>query len=126
MLDFAAETDRERAELYRELLTFDYYLRENAKSRPAFARDLTPYYRRIREFYEKEEEAPGYLEGYSGYHARQLMKMTHLEPFFYPVGEMAEGGAGGRPRRGEPCFVLFDYERRDPLSRNAAMFVTEE
>ncbi len=126
LLDFAAETDRERAELYRELLTFDYYLRENAKSRPAFARDLTPYYRRIREFYEKEEEAPGYLEGYSGYHARQLMKMTHLEPFFYPVWEMAEGGAGGRPRRGEPCFVLFDYERRDPLSRNAAMFVTEE
>ena len=31
LLDFAAETDRERAELYRELLTFDYYLRENAK-----------------------------------------------------------------------------------------------
>ena len=52
--------------------------------------------------------------------------MTHLAPFFYPVWEMAEGGAGGRPRRGEPCFVLFDYERRDPLSRNAAMFVTEE
>lgn len=126
LLDFAAQTDRERAELYRELLTFDFYLRENAKSRPAFARDLTPYYRRIREFYEREEEAPGYLEGYSGYHARQLMKMTHLEPFFYPVWEMAESGAGARPRQEEPCFVLFDYERRDPLSRNAAAFVTEE
>ena len=52
--------------------------------------------------------------------------MTHLEPFFYPVWEMAESGAGARPRREEPCFVLFDYERRDPLSRNAATFVTEE
>ena len=35
---FAKKIDPEREELYRELLIFDFYLRENAKSRPAFCR----------------------------------------------------------------------------------------
>lgn len=123
LLDFAAEIDGERAELYRELLTFDFYLRENAKTRPSFGRDPGKYYESVREFYRKEEEMRIYLPDYSGYPAKTLMKMTHLEAFFYPVWEEAAESAGAG--REEPCFVLFDYEKRDPLTRNARVVVIE-
>lgn len=49
LLDFAGRYDRVREPVYRELLTYDMYLRENLKSRPDFAKDLAPYKERIRQ-----------------------------------------------------------------------------
>ena len=43
LLAFAVRVDPGREALYRESLTYDLYLRENAKSRPEFAKDITPY-----------------------------------------------------------------------------------
>ena len=48
LLAFAIFVDKEREALYRELLTYDMYLREKCKSRPGFARDLLPYKEEIR------------------------------------------------------------------------------
>ena len=39
LLEFAKKYDKEREELYRELLIFDLYLRENMKNRPAFLQE---------------------------------------------------------------------------------------
>ena len=39
LYDFARFYDAERCEAYKQLLTLDFYLRENAKSRPLFAGD---------------------------------------------------------------------------------------
>lgn len=39
LLEFAQQEDPDGMELYRELAVYDLYLRENAKSRPAFALD---------------------------------------------------------------------------------------
>lgn len=117
LLHFACQTDGEKTELYKELLTYDYYLRENAKSRPDFCRELSEYHRKIWEFYQKEEKDPDILKAYKEYHAKQTMKMTHMEVFYYPVWDndmekVCEKGA-------EPYFVLFDYQVRDPLTQNA-------
>lgn len=117
LLEFIKERMPEAEELYRELLTFDYYLRENAKSRPGFGRDLSPWRDKIWEFYQKEEEAHEFLGAYGQYHARQMMKMTHMEAFFYPVWE--SGNSGLAVRRQAPEFVLFDYGERDALTGNA-------
>lgn len=103
MLQFAEKYDRSRLSLYRELLTYDMYLRENLKSRPEFAADISLYKKEIREFYRREEAEHRYLPDYEGYDSRQLEKMTHLEPFTYP----------------EPHFVLFDYRNRNPLNYEA-------
>ena len=103
MLQFAEKYDRSRLSLYRELLTYDMYLRENLKSRPEFAADISLYKKEIREFYRREEAEHRYLPDYEGYDSRQLEKMTHLEPFTYP----------------EPHFVLFDYRHRNPLNYEA-------
>ncbi len=118
LLDFVLCKVPEKEELFRELFTFDYYLRENAKSRPAFGADLSPYRESIWSFYQKEESKPEFLQEYRNYHARQTMKMTHMDVFFYPVWER---NVERLERWNEaPAFVLFDYKKRDVLTGEAA------
>lgn len=88
-------------EEYRDLLIYDLYLRENVKSRPAFARDQTPYKQRVRQLFLAEAASPEYLSGYEAYDSRQISKMAHIEVM------------------GDGKMVLFDYLNRDPLSYNA-------
>jgi len=109
---FAGEADGGRQEMYEELLLLDLYLRENSKSRPAWAKDLTEYKEGFRVFFRREAESPRYLTGYTGYSAKQIMHMTHSEVFFYDV--LDTGGS-------LPCRVVFDYRNRSPLTGNAAV-----
>ena len=106
LLAFAEkEASRRKAEI-RELLIWDYYLRENAKSRPDFAGEGRLSREQIRAFYEQEAKEHRYLEGYEGCDRNQMRRMTHLERFEV-LG----------------CTVLFDYSRRDPLTREARTVV---
>lgn len=127
LLDFASEHDPPRREAYRELVTYDAYLRENMKTRPDFAADLSGCREEIRGFYKREERERRYLPDYGGYDWKQLSKMTHLEPFAYPVWDKEEmargygdfgGEAAGRARE-KGAYVLFDYRRRNPLNYEA-------
>ncbi len=133
LLRFAASRDPRGEELYRELLTFDMYLRENLKARAGFMKDTAPWHGKIRRFYEAEEKEPSLLKNYVGCQAKQLRKMTHAEPFSYPVWEF------GRRQENDPCgdavrplregkarqdaLVVFDYRERDPLTGNAKITV---
>ncbi len=104
LFDFTSARFPQDLEQFRDALTADIYLRENAKTRPAFARDLSPYRDAFRRFYREEEKLRQYLKGYDGYDARQLAKMTHMEVL----------------RDGQ--WLLFDYRSREPLSHNASVF----
>lgn len=117
LLEFAEEYDIGRLPLYRELLTYDMYLRENLKSRPDFAVDLTPYKETIRSFYQREEKEHRYLPDYEGYDWKQQSRMTHLEPFSYPVWD-EEAVFSEKKGRG---YVLFDYGSRNPLNYEASV-----
>ena len=102
ILDFVKEMYPEQVEVMRELLIYDYYLRENAKSRPEFAgEDATDKFF-VRAFYEGEEKERKYLPGYEQYDRNQMRKMTHLECF---------------PHLGK--ILLFDYKYRNPLNQEA-------
>lgn len=108
LLEFAALKDPENCEIYRELLTYDMYLRENLKSRPTFATEITEEEKQdIRRFYQTEEQERHYLPAYAEYDWKQLSRMTHMEPFRYP----------------EPHYVLFDYQERNPLNYEAKVQV---
>ena len=120
LFQFACQADGAGEALYRELLTFDYYLRENAKSRPDFAPDREEYREVIRSFYRREEEERTYLPAYREYDWKQMSKMTHLEPFAYPVWEE---GVSAESEGGPAGYVLFDYRCRDPLTGSAAISV---
>ena len=125
LLDFAIEIDPSRAELYKEALTFDLYLRENMKTRPGFAKDLAEFKEESREFYFREEEQRFYLPDYQEYDRKQLAKMTHLEPFYYPVWERGENQERDTVviSLANPQYVLFDYKERNPLTFEARWIV---
>lgn len=111
LLEFAACKDSQNRGLYRELLTYDMYLRENLKSRPDFAPEITEEAKQdIRRFYQKEEQERRYLPAYAEYDWKQLSRMTHMEPFRYP----------------EPHYVLFDYQERNPLNYEARVQVISQ
>ena len=95
-------------EEFRETLTYDLYLRENVKNRPAFAGEETVEKRIAAAFYEREESEHRYLQnGYEGRDRRQMRKMTHLERI------------GGK-------LLLFDYQNRDALCNQARVTAVEE
>lgn len=101
LLAFAVSADAGREALYRELLTYDMYLREKCKSRPAFARDLSAYKDALRR--------------------RERDKREHLDVFFYPVWE--EDVEKAEKRREQPAYVRFHYAIRNPLNHNAQVTV---
>ncbi len=128
LLAFAQKVDGAYAKVYRELLTLDLYLRENVKSRPDWAADLAEYKAQIRGFYQAEEEERRYLPEYRGFDSRQLAKMTHLEPFVYPVWDDGKMERVRKEledaREAVSCpdqvqYVLFDYRSRNPLTFEA-------
>ena len=122
LLSFAKTIHPEREELYRELLLFDLYVRENLKSRPDFAPDLHDLQSVIHAFYKKEESERRYLPHLSEIPAPQLSRMTHLEPFSYSVWATDVSEV---KRLQEQEFLLFDYDHRDPLTREAKVLWPE-
>lgn len=103
LLGFVREKHKERERLYRELLTFDLYFRENVKNRPEFAGEHEVSKDWLNAFYETESKEHQYLIGYEAYDKRQLRKMTHIEKFHYDVLGTCEE---------KEKFILFDYQNR--------------
>ena len=123
LLEFALQAAPEREEVWRQLLTLDLYLRENAKSRPDFAppfRQEEEVKEKISRFYREEEKNPRFLTEYvqAGYDSRQMARMTHVECFSLPVWEAGMGAAEEKDGAAR-YFVLFDYRNRNPLNREA-------
>lgn len=113
MLEFVESLGTGREDFYRELLTFDLYLRENVKNRPEFAGEYQVSKETLHDFYEEEAREHQYLKGYEQYDKRQLRKMTHVEGFHYDV--LGDGGA-------MEVKILFDYENRSRLTHQASIF----
>lgn len=99
VLEFAAEEIPEQKERFRQLLTLDYYLRENARKRPDFA---------LPEEVFREEAKQLCREWFPDIPVRQLLREKHVEMF-------------DRPFTAERQFWLFDYENRDALTGNASV-----
>ena len=88
------EEHGDRYDCIRQALVFDLYYRENCKSRPAWA---MPY-----------EQLKPYIRHYC-----KNGKLSHVEMFSY---DFLSGEYTGTE---EPVFVLFSYDKRDPLTHQA-------
>lgn len=104
----------QKEKMYGELLTFDIYLREKMKTRPAFAKSQDEVKEVSRKIYQKEEEERKLLPAYKDYNSKQMAKMTHLEFFDFTVWEQ---GKCKKLEKEQP--LLFDYNERNPLNRQA-------
>lgn len=102
--EFALETPGCSRTACEDALLYDLYLRENSKSRPQWAPDLSEAKDAVYAFYQNEARERQYLKYGENYQPRQLMHMTHLEIF------------------SDKTWVLFDYRSRNPLTGDAAVY----
>ncbi len=102
LLEYLQQKDPSHCELYQETMTFDLYYRENMKSRPRWATDLTAYKELSRHYCPKGKSA-------------------HLEPFWYDMEVIRNSKAlADYPKKSEkPSFYLFSYQQRSPLNGQA-------
>ena len=84
-------------------------------------RDIRDHFQEITLFYREQEKTPDLLAEYvsKGYDSRQMARMTHMDLFCYPVWDRQwlRETDPDKIRPGEEHFVLFDYEKRSPLTR---------
>ena len=120
LLDFACSIAADKRELFIELLLFDLYLRENLKSRPEFSPENAIDKEKLRLFFEREAQNPQFLKHYEGCKSVQLLRMTHVERFSYPVWH--ENPADCAVRRKAPAYLLFDYKDRNVLTHDAVFY----
>lgn len=119
LLSFAEQVDGAHKEVYKELLLYDLYSRENLKSRPDFAPDQNQYRQMFTQIYRREAEERQLLPTLGAYDSRQLAHMTHMEVFRYSVWKQEV------TIMSEKKIVLFDYENRNPLTYDARVVVLE-
>ncbi len=87
----------------KEALVFDLYYRENCKSRPSWAIDMSGF-KAITHFYCKNG------------------KMSHVEPFHYDF--LVE--TNELPKYSDtPIWAFYSYDKRDPLSHQAKVVYVE-
>ncbi len=107
-------------------LTFDYYLRENAKSRPDWAARGRIEKEAYQAFFKNggTEEIRLACEGYDSKAAARAM---HIEKLPAELAEALrkQGAIGrGKVKGKEGCkYALFDYEHKNPLTGNALVTV---
>lgn len=117
LLEFCTERTSCERHILCQLMTYDLYARENLKARPLFlGGEPSPEKREEKRlFYRNEQWRQQYLPQYGAYDWKQAMRMTHLEYFDFDVqGYLQHGEIIGRE-----CVLLFDYQRRNPLNRQA-------
>lgn len=116
--EFAASSCPQAEKDLDQALLFDLYIRENMKSRPAWAENIADHRKKQMEYLRR---------------TGRERKYCHMEPFKKSFLEKyglwtdkAEEISGNR----EKVWVLFDYEKRDPLTAAAAytpvLFQNEE
>lgn len=96
--DIPTDLEDERMDMFRQLLTYDLYLRENAKSRPDFAPERPASSGRRHEFIHEE-----YLD----------WKIWEIHPYGPGNPENFVGNKTEAPVR-----VCFQYQERSPISGN--------
>lgn len=101
LLEFAEKEAQAAVPVLRESLLYDLYYRENMKSRPKWAADMSEW-KAVTKQYCKNG------------------KQSHVERFHYRFPDKAVRTIAELPERAETdCYVWFDYTRRNPLDNQA-------
>ena len=103
--EFAEIVDPEHRDIYREALIFDLYKIEKSKSRPFWAKNVQ----------QDKRQTGRYLREHG-----MEKKYCHFE-YFEHINEKGE-----ITEEKDPLWLLFDYENRDSLTNEAALFRIDE
>ncbi len=117
LLEFAREKTDCQLEVLQEFMLYDLYARENLKARPVFLAKEPEWQQKDwdRKFYQLEVQTKEHLPEYEGYDWKQMARMTHIEHFHINILKYLQTGE----LQTEKSILLFDYQKRSPLSHQA-------
>jgi len=103
ILNTKKQEEQDFVNVFKEILVLDLYLREDMKSRPAFAQKPVKY-KNIHEIYDKLETDRNDI---------------HIEHFTYDIINSCKAGQAIK----KDNIIVFDYSKRDPLNKAAKIMV---
>lgn len=107
------------ADVFLELLKFDYLRTERALQLPEFfiKHELPDYQQRFYRFLADADNVARFLPQYRGLSAREISKRVQIESFKYDVAALWTNPAATPSE--ETTTLLFRYEQRDPVFHRA-------
>ncbi len=130
-----------RLDILDSLLTFDYYLRENAKSRPSWAKE-EPIEKSVYHAFFKNGGTEEIVLTGEGYDSKAAARMMHIEPIVCEAAKwisdieenicntgdftsiaVKQSEDKKDKQKKELLYCLFDYKKRNPLSKDADVVV---
>lgn len=113
-------------DIFISLLTYDYYLRENAKSRPSWVPTEPIEKTQYHNFFKNGGTEEVRLDS-NCYDSKVAARIMHIEPVvreatgFIVSGTEDEELADVFAKECEVVYCLFDYDNRNPLSKDASV-----
>lgn len=104
-----------------QMMILDLYLRENIKTRPSWAKDLSPYKNIWKQWYKEKGRDVFYREG-AVYDSKKVANSSHIEPFSFDVMLWEKEGRIAELK----CFVIFDYSKKHSFTKDAKMTIIPE
>lgn len=105
--------DEERLKIVSQLLVVDLYHRENMKSRPEFAADISAYNKAVTGFFIGQGNEEYKIEA-ENYDSKVYARKMHIEPVSIDIYNISRD----MQELTEPVYLLFDYEYRNPIDYN--------
>ena len=130
LLDFVDELVKDSCDeksididVIKSLLTYDIYVRENIKTRPSFAIDASIYKEDIKAFARDNDiDKSCHIEVMekkaTDYISREVDE-------FLEINVSKDGNKVGTNIGKDKAFVIFDYNKRNPLNHNATVEIYE-
>jgi len=105
-------------------MTYDLFRRDYVKNPPAFVQLRDDGRKKeIRAFFDSQCENPSVLCGYEGFATKQLFHMIYMNRFTIHMKLLVEEGI---LEVGPPRYLLFDYQKRNPLNHSADVLEVPE
>lgn len=115
LMRFAFEKWGEERKDFKEILLYDLYLRENLKSRPVWATDMSEYKKTYLNFFKSEQRVRSYLKPEGEYDSKKAARKYHIEPFSVDIPNLCLKGERIEKRQ----HILFNYDKKSPLTGEA-------
>lgn len=122
--EYVSSQFEDLAEEFRQVLTYDLYLRDYIKNPPSFVRPRDhEYLAWVRKFLDGEAENPQILSGYDGFVTKQLFNMVYIGQFTLDIQALLTEQS---IRKTAPYSLVFDYRQRNPLNHSARVTRIQE
>lgn len=117
LFSFCKTYFNDELEAIKDLLKFDMFLNDNIKSLPVWLsyNKTQEQINKIKSFYNDKSNIEKYLPELIDYEARQISRMTHIEPFNYDIVTWLDNGTLNMAQN----MILFNYYRKAYINGHA-------